>query len=276
MAARQHGDASTRCRSTIEDNITETSTRMHRHNEVIGIERHILDRRGYERHAPGEARPRCNQLVVQPCTRRGNRRVDHDRLRRRIIQQQHRVREHARLRLRLAVRPAHLGLAAVAQEADGVRGARVLGRIVGHEAERPAQALDVGGAPGEERPSGPRAAPDRPVAQHRGRVALGVPGDRVQEQVLADARAEQSLERREEYLKTGSQSNFSDEDFLWAESLDVNIKKIDDENTQLNLELLIVPKLPVPGSLVTGEVAYAADEAVTGSRNRAEANAKKK
>ena len=54
------------------------------------------------------------------------------------------------------------------------------------------------------------------------------------------------------------------------------IKKIDADNTQLNLELLIVPKLPVPGSLVTGEVAYAADEAVTGSRNRAEANTKKK
>src|SRR5262245_39209853 len=48
------------------------------------------------------------------------------------------------------------------------------------------------------------------------------------------------------------------------------IKKIDDDNTQLNLELLILPKLPVPGSLVTGEVAYAADEAVMGSRNRAE------
>jgi|SoiMethySBSTD1v2_1073268.scaffolds.fasta_scaffold10439_6 ribosome-associated toxin RatA of RatAB toxin-antitoxin module len=48
------------------------------------------------------------------------------------------------------------------------------------------------------------------------------------------------------------------------------IRKIDDQNTQLNLELLIVPKLPVPGSLVTGEVAYAADEAVMGSRNRAE------
>lgn len=55
------------------------------------------------------------------------------------------------------------------------------------------------------------------------------------------------------------------------------IKKIDDENTQLNLELLIVPKLPVPGSVVTGEVAYAADEAVMGSRNRAEKDwAKKK
>jgi ribosome-associated toxin RatA of RatAB toxin-antitoxin module len=48
------------------------------------------------------------------------------------------------------------------------------------------------------------------------------------------------------------------------------IKKIDDDNTQLNLELLILPKLPVPGSMVTGEVAYAADEAVMGSRNRAE------
>ena len=48
------------------------------------------------------------------------------------------------------------------------------------------------------------------------------------------------------------------------------VKKIDAKNTQLNLELLIVPKLPVPGSLVTGEVAYAADEAVMGSRNRAE------
>jgi ribosome-associated toxin RatA of RatAB toxin-antitoxin module len=56
------------------------------------------------------------------------------------------------------------------------------------------------------------------------------------------------------------------------------IKKIDDENTQLNLELLIVPKLPVPGSMVTGEVKYAADEAVMGSRNRVERewNAKKK
>lgn len=48
------------------------------------------------------------------------------------------------------------------------------------------------------------------------------------------------------------------------------IKKIDDENTQLHLELLILPKLPVPGSVVTGEVAYAADVAVMGSRDRAE------
>lgn len=52
------------------------------------------------------------------------------------------------------------------------------------------------------------------------------------------------------------------------------LKKIDERNTQLNLELHIVPKLPVPGSLVTGEVAYAADEAVIGLRNRSEALAK--
>ena len=48
------------------------------------------------------------------------------------------------------------------------------------------------------------------------------------------------------------------------------IKEIDDENTQLNLELLIVSKLPVPGSVVTGEASYAGDEAVIGSRDRSE------
>jgi ribosome-associated toxin RatA of RatAB toxin-antitoxin module len=58
-------------------------------------------------------------------------------------------------------------------------------------------------------------------------------------------------------------------DALWR------IKKIDDDNTQLNLELVILPKLPVPGSLVTGEVKYAADEAVTGSRDKAEREFKK-
>ncbi len=54
------------------------------------------------------------------------------------------------------------------------------------------------------------------------------------------------------------------------------ITPIDDEYTQLNCELLIEPKLPVPGSVVTGEVAYAADEAVTGSRKRAEKKRRRK
>ena len=45
---------------------------------------------------------------------------------------------------------------------------------------------------------------------------------------------------------------------------------IDDHTTLLRSEILIVPKIPVPGSLVTGELAYAADVAVTSTRNRAE------
>lgn len=45
---------------------------------------------------------------------------------------------------------------------------------------------------------------------------------------------------------------------------------IDEQNSELRLEMLIVPKLPVPGSLVTGEVAYAADKAVCDVRAAAE------
>jgi DNA-directed RNA polymerase subunit beta' len=40
----------------------------------------------------------------------------------------------------------------------------------------------------------------------------------------------ESLERRVEYLSTGKQTSFSDEDHLWADSLDVNIKKLSDED----------------------------------------------
>ncbi len=39
----------------------------------------------------------------------------------------------------------------------------------------------------------------------------------------------ESIERREEYLRTGSEAGFSDEDHLWAEHLDVNVKKLDDD-----------------------------------------------
>ena len=46
---------------------------------------------------------------------------------------------------------------------------------------------------------------------------------------------------------------------------------IDANTTLLRAEILIVPKLPVPGSVVTGELGYAADVAVTGTRNRSEA-----
>lgn len=51
-----------------------------------------------------------------------------------------------------------------------------------------------------------------------------------------------------------------------------HLAKVDDQTTNLDLELLIVPDfvLPVPGGLVTGEVAYAADKAVSGLRVRSE------
>jgi len=48
------------------------------------------------------------------------------------------------------------------------------------------------------------------------------------------------------------------------------IRSIGEKQSRVQLELLIVPKLPVPGSIVTGEVAYAADKAVTGVRDQAE------
>jgi ribosome-associated toxin RatA of RatAB toxin-antitoxin module len=48
------------------------------------------------------------------------------------------------------------------------------------------------------------------------------------------------------------------------------IIQVDAQTSELHLEMLIVPKLPVPGSLVTGEVAYAADKAIIDVRTAAE------
>src|SRR5437588_9190967 len=42
----------------------------------------------------------------------------------------------------------------------------------------------------------------------------------------------ESLERREEYLQSGKQTNFNDEDYLWAESLDVKVAKLSDEERE--------------------------------------------
>ncbi|MGH2946018.1 MAG: DNA-directed RNA polymerase subunit beta' [Solirubrobacteraceae bacterium] len=47
---------------------------------------------------------------------------------------------------------------------------------------------------------------------------------------------DESLSRREEYLRTGSQSGFSDEDHIWAEHLDVNVKKLDDDEREKHLK----------------------------------------
>jgi ribosome-associated toxin RatA of RatAB toxin-antitoxin module len=48
------------------------------------------------------------------------------------------------------------------------------------------------------------------------------------------------------------------------------LKKLDEVTTQVVLELLIVPDMPVPDSLVVPEVRFAAAKAVEGSRDEAE------
>jgi DNA-directed RNA polymerase subunit beta' len=48
----------------------------------------------------------------------------------------------------------------------------------------------------------------------------------LQERVLE---LRESLARREKYLQTGKQTSFNDEDHLWADSLDINLAKISDE-----------------------------------------------
>jgi hypothetical protein len=53
------------------------------------------------------------------------------------------------------------------------------------------------------------------------------------------------------------------------------IRRIDDSNTQLNLEMLIVPRLPFPSSAVAAEVSKACRSAVRQLRNATEAKAKK-
>jgi ribosome-associated toxin RatA of RatAB toxin-antitoxin module len=53
------------------------------------------------------------------------------------------------------------------------------------------------------------------------------------------------------------------------------IHKIDDDSTKLTLELLIVPDLPVPDSLVVPEVRYAAAKALSSTRDEAEKRASK-
>ena len=67
--------------------------------------------------------------------------------------------------------------------------------------------------------------------------------------------------------KMDGQGNVDDLQAVW------HLYPVDDGHTVLKLELLIVPKLPVPGSVVTGELEYAADKAVSASRDRAETRA---
>src|ERR671916_258833 len=39
----------------------------------------------------------------------------------------------------------------------------------------------------------------------------------------------ESRERREEYLRTGSEAGFNEDDYLWSEHLGIQVKKLDDD-----------------------------------------------
>lgn len=65
---------------------------------------------------------------------------------------------------------------------------------------------------------------------------------------------------------TFQQGNVNDFHATWR------LIPVDATHTILRAEMLIVPKLPLPGSVVTPELSYASDRAVTASRARAEAS----
>src|SRR5690349_541699 len=60
------------------------------------------------------------------------------------------------------------------------------------------------------------------------KIVDGYEGER--EQRLLELR--ESLDRRLEYLQSGKQTGFNDEDHLWADSLEVNIKKLSDADRE--------------------------------------------
>jgi ribosome-associated toxin RatA of RatAB toxin-antitoxin module len=55
-----------------------------------------------------------------------------------------------------------------------------------------------------------------------------------------------------------------------------HLTPVDENRTIAKLELLIVPKLPLPGSVVTPELEFASDKAVSATRDRAEALSRNK
>jgi DNA-directed RNA polymerase subunit beta' len=48
----------------------------------------------------------------------------------------------------------------------------------------------------------------------------------------------ESLKRREKYLQNGKQTNFNDEDHLWADSLDINLAKLADDEREKQIKEL--------------------------------------
>jgi len=62
----------------------------------------------------------------------------------------------------------------------------------------------------------------------------------------------------------GNKGNVDDFRAIWR------LRPVDETHTIVKLEILVDPKMPVPASMVTPELSYAADKAVTAVRDRAE------
>ncbi|RYE77441.1 MAG: hypothetical protein EOO74_06880 [Myxococcales bacterium] len=118
----------------------------------------------------------------------------------------------------------------------------------------------------------PRFEKSKVVAKKDGKtdVMLQVP-------ILKGAATVWSLTRFEPPVKEGTgeriegkmvEGNVDDLRAWW------HLRPVDATHTVLKLELLIVPKLPLPGKLVTPELEYASDQAVTAVRDRSEAKQK--
>ena len=118
----------------------------------------------------------------------------------------------------------------------------------------------------------PRFQKSRVVAKKDGKtdVYLQVP-------ILHGAATVWALTRFEPPVKEGAngeriegkmvEGNVDDFRAVW------HLRPVDETHTVLKAELLIVPKLPLPGSVVTPELEFAADQAVVSARDRAEAKA---
>ena len=75
--------------------IGEGPARMARDDDVAVENLDVLQRAGDKCNAPGQPRPGLDQHLVQFCARGRQRLVDHERVRRRIVEQQHDLGEQA-------------------------------------------------------------------------------------------------------------------------------------------------------------------------------------
>ena len=95
MTAWQHSDPRLHGNGTMKHLAGEVPTRMARDDDV-GVENlGVLQRACDKSNAPGKPRPGMNERVVHSCARGRQRLVDHERARRRVVEQQHDLGEYA-------------------------------------------------------------------------------------------------------------------------------------------------------------------------------------